>query len=76
MTSSGTIGAPATTSSPYAVSLYNHPTRVGLIRTAETVVIGKYSGYLEVRFSANHAVRPFSTAHLLANNLHVGRSPT
>ena len=58
-------GAPTTTSSPYWVSHYHHLDRVDLIRMTEAIVIGKYSGHLEVRFSANDTVRIFAIVHLL-----------
>ena len=32
-------------------------------RRAGDIIIGKHSGSLEVRFSANDTVRPFATAH-------------
>ena len=39
------------------------PVHIDLIRRTEAVVIGKYSGYLEVRFSANDTVCIFANAH-------------
>ena len=44
--------------------LLSPPHRIYLIRRTEAVVIGKYSGHLEVRFSANDTVRTFATAYL------------
>ena len=52
------------TSSPYWVSPDRHPVRVDLIERTEDIVIGKYSGYLEVQFSANDTVRTSTTAHV------------
>ena len=41
----------------------SHPVRVDLIKRTEAVEIGKYSGHLEVRFSANDTVCTFATAY-------------
>ena len=59
------IGAPTKTSSPYTVSHCRQPVRVGLIRWIADILIGKYSGYMEVRFSANDTVRILAIVHLL-----------
>ena len=37
--------------------------RISSDRRTESVVIGKHSGFLEVRFSVNNTVRTFATAH-------------
>jgi len=42
----------------------------------EAVVIGKYSGSLELRFSASATVSTFATAHPPGNNVRVGRDTT
>ena len=46
-------------------SLSPPPDCVDLIRMTEAIVIGKYSGHLEVRFSANNTVRTFAAVHPL-----------
>ena len=49
----------------FTVMSQSSPTspRISSDRRTEDVVIGKHSGFLEVRFSANDTVRTFPTAH-------------